>query len=96
MLYKRKMKDKKFYHPLFLPLIVIGIIISIFAIFMIFLGQSIEQGEGFEITGKRFIIAGLATIGLGYFAEYYNKIKNSITIFIYFLKNIIKNKKSYK
>jgi hypothetical protein len=90
------MKDKKFYHPLFLPLIVIGSIISIFAIFMIFLGQSLEQGEGFEIMGKRFIIAGMATIGLGYFAEYYDKIKNLLILFKYFLKNIIKNNKSYK
>jgi hypothetical protein len=90
------MKDKKFYHPLFLPLIVIGSIISIFAIFMIFLGQSLEQGEGFEIMGKRFIIAGMATIGLGYFAEYYDKIKNLLILFKYFLKNIVKNNKSYK
>lgn len=90
------MKKKKFHHPLFLPLLVIGIIISIFAIFMIFLGQSVEQGEGFEIMGKRFIIAGIATIGLGYFAEYFNKIKNSLIIFKYFLKNIVKSNKSYK
>ena len=90
------MKEKKFYHPLFLPLLIIGIIISIFAIFMIFLGQSIEYGEGFEIMGKRFIIAGLATIGLGYFAEYYDKIKNSFIIIKYYLKNILKKNKSYK
>lgn len=90
------MKEKKIYHPLFLPLLIIGIIISSFAIFMILLGQSIEQGEGFEIMGKRFIIAGIAIIGLGYFAEYYDKIKNSLIIFKYFLKNIIKNDKSYK
>ena len=90
------MKDKKFYHPLFLPLVVIGSIISFFAIFMIFLGQSLEQGEGFEIMGKRFIIAGMTTIGLGYFAEYYDKIKNLLFLFKYFLKNIIKNNKSYK
>ena len=63
---------------------------------MIFLGQSLEQGEGFEIMGKRFIIAGMATIGLGYFAEYYDKIKNLLILFKYFLKNIIKNNKSYK
>ena len=90
------MKGKKFHHPLFLPLLVIGIIISIFAIFMIFLGQSIEYGEGFEIMGKRFIIAGIATIGLGYFAEYYDKIKNSFMIIKYFIKNVLKNNKSYK
>lgn len=90
------MKEKKFHHSLFLPLLVIGIIISIFAIFMIFLGQSIKQGEGFEIMGKRFIIAGIATIGFGYFAEYYNKIKNSFIIFKYFLINIVKSNKYYK
>jgi Mn2+/Fe2+ NRAMP family transporter len=90
------MKEKKSHHSLFLPLLIIGIIISIFAIFMIFLGQSIEHGEGFEIMGKRFIIAGIVTIGLGYFAEYYNKIKNSLIFFKYFLKNIVKSKKSYK
>ncbi|HJU58324.1 MAG TPA: DUF6095 family protein [Nitrososphaeraceae archaeon] len=90
------MKGKKFHHSLFLPLLVIGIIISIFAIFMIFLGRSIEYGEGFEIMGKRFIIAGIATIGLGFFAEYYNKIKNSFIIFKYFLKNIVKSHKYYK
>jgi Family of unknown function (DUF6095) len=90
------MKEKKFHHPLFLPLLVIGIIISIFAIFMIFLGRSVEHGKGFEIMGQRFIIAGIATIGLGYFAEYYNRIKNSVVIFIYFLKNFVKNNKSYK
>jgi Family of unknown function (DUF6095) len=90
------MKEKKFHHPLFLPLLVIGIIISIFAIFMIFLGRSVEHGKGFEIMGQRFIIAGIATIGLGYFAEYYNRIKNSVIIFIYFLKNFVKNNKSYK
>jgi len=90
------MKNKKFYHPLFIPLIVIGIIISIFGIFMIFLGKNIEHGEGFEIMGKRFIMAGIATIALGYFAEYFNKIKQSFIIFIYFVKNIIKKNKSYK
>lgn len=90
------MKKKKIHHSLFLPLLIIGIIISIFAIFMIFLGRSIEYGEGFEIMGKRFIIAGIATIGLGFFAEYYNKIKNSFIIFKYFLKNIIKSNKYYK
>jgi hypothetical protein len=90
------MKGKKSYHPLFLPLLIIGIIISSFAIFMILLGQSIEQGEGFEIMGKRFIIAGIATIGLGYFAEYYDNIKNSLIIIKYFLKNILKDNKSYK
>jgi hypothetical protein len=90
------MKEKKYYHPLFLPLLVIGIIISLFAIFMIFLGQSIEHGEGFEIMGKRFIIAGIATIGLGYFAQYYDKIKNSFIIIKYFIKNVLKNNKSYK
>lgn len=90
------MKEKKFHHSLFFPLVVIGIIISIFAIFMIFLGQSIEYGEGFEIMGKRFIIAGIATIGIGFFAEYYNKIKNSLIIFKYFLENIVKSNKYYK
>jgi len=90
------MKEKRSHHSLFLPLLVIGIIISIFAIFMIFLGRSIEHGEGFEIMGKRFIIAGIATIGLGFFAEYYNKIKNSYIIFKYFLKNIVKSNKYYK
>ena len=83
-------------HPLFLTLIIIGLIIAIFAIFMIFLGRSIEQGEGFEIMGTRFILAGIATIGIGFFAQYYDKIRKSIAICKYLLKNITKSNKSYK
>jgi hypothetical protein len=83
-------------HPLFLPLLIIGIVIAIFAILMIFLGRSIEQGEGFEIMGTRFILAGIATIGIGFFAQYYDKIRKSIAICKYLLKNITKSNKSYK
>ncbi|HJT84829.1 MAG TPA: hypothetical protein VJ697_10135 [Nitrososphaeraceae archaeon] len=83
-------------HPLILPLSIIGIVIAIFAIFMIFLGRSIEQGEGFEIMGTRFILAGIATIGIGFFAQYYDKIRKSIAICKYLLKNITKSNKSYK
>ena len=83
-------------HPLFLPLLIIGIVIAIFAILMIFLGRSIEQGEGFEIMGTRFILAGVATIGIGFFAQYYDKIKKSLAICKYLLKNISKTNKSYK
>jgi Family of unknown function (DUF6095) len=83
-------------HPLFLPLLAIGIVITIFAIFMIFLGRSIEQGEGFEIIGTRFILAGIATIGIGFFAQYYDKIRKSLAICKYLLKNISKTNKFYK
>jgi len=83
-------------HPLFLPLLIIGIVIAIFAILMIFLGRSIEQGEGFEIMGIRFILAGIATIGIGFFAQYYDKIRKSIALCKYLLKNITKSNKSYK
>ncbi|HET7642380.1 MAG TPA: DUF6095 family protein [Nitrososphaeraceae archaeon] len=83
-------------HPLFIPLLVIGIVIAIFAIFMIILGRTIEQGEGFEIMGTRFILAGIATIGIGFFAQYYEKIRKSIAICKYLLKNISKTNKSYK
>ncbi|HET8794183.1 MAG TPA: DUF6095 family protein [Nitrososphaeraceae archaeon] len=83
-------------HPLFLPLLIIGIVIAIFAILMIFLGRSIEQGEGFEIMGTRFILAGIATIGIGFFAQYYDKIRKSIALCKYLLKNITKSNKSYK
>jgi len=82
---------KKKLHSLFLPLIVSGIVISTFGIFLFFLGQSIRYGEGFEIVGIRFLIAGIATIALGCFAQYYTKIRNSLLIFKYFLGN--KNKK---
>ena len=77
---------------MFLPLVVSGIIISIFGIFLFFLGQSIKYGEGFEIVGIRLIIAGIATVALGCFAQYYTKIRNSLLIFKYFLENI--NKKN--
>ncbi len=90
------MIEKSNRHPLFLPLLIIGIIITVFAIFMIFLGRSIEQGEGFEIMGTRFILAGIATIAIGYFAQYYDKIRKSLAIFKYLLKNISKTNKSYK
>ena len=83
-------------HPLFLPLLIIGIVITIFAIFMIFLGRSIKNGEGFEIMGMRFILAGIATIGIGFFAQYYDKIRKSLAICKYLLKNISKTNKSYK
>ena len=77
---------------MFLPLVVSGIIISTFGIFLFFLGQNIKYGEGFEIIGIRFIIAGIATVALGGFAQYYTKIRNSLIIFKYFLGNI--NKKN--
>ncbi len=89
------MKKKRF-HSLFLPLLVSGIIISTFGFFFILLGHSIEQGEGFEIVGMRFIIAGIATIGLGFFAQYYMKIRNSLLVFKYFLQNINKKNNSYR
>ncbi len=87
---------KKRFHSLFLPLIVSGIIISTFGIFLFFLGQSIKYGEGFEIVGIRFIIAGIATIALGCFAQYYTKIRNSLLILKYFLGNINKKNKLSK
>jgi hypothetical protein len=87
---------KKRFHSLFLPLVVSGIIISTFGFFLIFLGQSIEHGEGFIIVGMRFIIAGIATIGLGFFAQYYTKIRNSLLVLKYFLQNINKNNNSYR
>ena len=85
---------KKRFHSLFLPLVVSGIIISTFGIFLFFLGQSIKYGEGFEIVGIRFIIAGIATIALGCFAQYYTKIRNSLLILKYFLGNINKKNSS--
>ena len=85
---------KKKLHSLFLPLVISGIIISTFGIFLFFLGQSIKYGEGFGIVGIRFIIAGIATIGLGCFAQYYTKIRNSLLILKYFLGNIIKKNSS--
>jgi hypothetical protein len=81
---------------LFLPLVVSGIIIATFGIFLFFLGQSIKYGEGFEIVGIRFIIAGIATIALGCFAQYYTKIRNSLLILKYFLENINKKNKLFK
>ena len=89
-------ENKKIFHSLFLPLVVLGIIISIFGIFLFFLGQSIENGEGFVIVGIRFVIAGIATMALGFFAQYYSKIRNSLLVFIYFLKNINKNNNSFR
>ena len=85
---------KKKLHSLFLPLVISGIIISTFGIFLFFLGQSINYGEGFGIVGIRFIIAGIATIGLGCFAQYYTKIRNSLLILKYFLGNIKKKNSS--
>lgn len=85
---------KKKFHSLFLPLVISGVIISIFGIFLFFLGQSIKYGEGFEIVGIRFIIAGIATIALGCFAQYYTKIRNSFLIFKYLLGNINKKNSS--
>jgi len=87
---------KKRFHSLFLPLVVSGIIISTFGIFLFFLGQSIKYGEGFEIVGIRFIIAGMATIAVGCFAQYYTKIRNSLLILKYFLGNINKKNKLSK
>lgn len=85
---------KKKFHSLFLPLVISGVIISTFGIFLFFLGQSIKYGEGFEIVGIRFIIAGIATIVLGCFAQYYTKIRNSFLIFKYLLGNINKKNNS--
>jgi hypothetical protein len=85
---------KKKFHSLFLPLVFSGVIISTFGIFLFFLGQSIKYGEGFEIVGIRFIIAGIATIALGCFAQYYTKIRNSFLIFKYLLGNINKKNSS--
>ena len=85
---------KKKLHSLFLPLIVSGIVISTFGIFLFFLGQSIRYGEGFEIVGIRFLIAGIATIALGCIAQYYTKIRNSFLIFKYLLGNINKKNSS--
>ena len=87
---------KNRFHSLFLPLVVSGIIISTFGLFLVFLGQSIEHGEGFKIVGMRFIIAGITTIGLGFFAQYYTKIRKSLLIFKYFLQNINKNNNPYR
>ncbi len=87
---------KNRFHSLFLPLVVSGIIISIFGFFLILLGQSIEQGEGFKIVGMRFIVAGIATIGLGLFAQYYTKIRDSLLVFKYFLQSFNKNNHSYR
>ena len=88
-----EMIEKRF-HSLFLPLIVSGILISTFGIFLFFLGQGIKYGEGFEIIGIRFVIAGIATIVLGYFAQYYTKIRNSLLILKFILENINKKTKS--
>ena len=85
---------KNRFHSLFLPLVVSGIIISIFGFFLILLGQSIEQGEGFKIVGMRFIVAGIATIGLGFFAQYYTKIRNSLLVFKYFVQSFNKKNNS--
>jgi hypothetical protein len=85
---------KKKFHSLFLPLVISGVIISTFGIFLFFLGQSIKYGDGFEIVGIRFIIAGIATIALGWFAQYYTKIRNSFLIFKYLLGNINKKNSS--
>ncbi len=87
---------KKRFHSLFLPLVVSGIIISTFGIFLFFLGQSIKYGDGFDIIGSRFIIAGIATVALGCFAQYYTKIRNSLLILKYFLGNINKKNKLFK
>ena len=87
---------KNRFHSLFLPLVVSGIIISTFGFFLIFLGESIEHGEGFKIVAMRFIVGGFTTIGLGFFAQYYTIIRNSLVVFKYFLQNIIKNNNSYR
>ena len=87
---------KNRFHSLFLPLVVSGIIISTFGIFLIYLGQSIEHGEGFKIVGMRFIVAGIATIGLGFFAQYYTKIRNSLLVFKYFVQSSNNNNNSYR
>jgi hypothetical protein len=88
-----EMIEKRF-HSLFLPLLVSGIIISTFGIFLFFLGQGIRYGEGFEIIGIRFVIAGLATIAMGYFAQYFTKIRNCLLILKFFIENINKKTKS--
>jgi len=90
------MIEKTKYHPLFLPLLIVGIIIIIFAIVMIFVGRSIEHGKGFEIMGTRFILGGIATILVGLFAQYYDYISKSLAIIKYLLKNLSKTRKSYK
>ena len=87
---------KNRFHSLFLPLVVSGIIISTFGFFLIYIGQSIEHGEGFKIVGMRFIVAGIATIGLGFFAQYYTKIRNSLLVFKYFVQSFKKNNRSYR
>lgn len=79
-------------HPLFLPLLIAGILIIVFGIFLQIMGFSIEDGEGFEIIGFRFLIGGFISIIFAYFAQYYIEIKRSVLFILIKLKMYNKSK----
>ena len=73
--------NRKQFHPLFLPLIAAGIVITMFGVVLIILGKIVgSDGEGLSISGMRLLVGGAATLFLGYFAQYYSKIIRSLSL----------------
>lgn len=64
---------------LFKPLLAAGIIIFVFGVTCVIIGNrfvsSEEGGDGFVIIGIRFIVGGLVSICLGFIAKYFMLIK---------------------
>jgi len=64
---------------LFKPLLAAGIIVVVFGIICIWIGNSVislkEEGNGFTVIGIRFLIGGFVSISLGFIAKYYLLIK---------------------
>ena len=79
-------------HPLFLPLLISGVLIIVFGIFLQIIGSSIDGGEGLKIIGFRFLIGGIISIIFAYFAQYYRTIKRLVLFLAFKLKTHNKSK----
>ena len=83
--------NRKQFHPLFLPLIAAGIVITTFGVVLIILGEILgPDGQGLSISGVRLIVGGAATLFLAYFAQYYSKIIRSLSLVKFFIMNFRK------
>jgi hypothetical protein len=88
--------NRMLFHPLFLPLLFSGIIITTFGFVLKVLGEILGlEGEGLSIIGIRLIIGGLATISLAFFAQYYCKIARSLSLLKFFIINFKKRNKVF-
>lgn len=82
---------RKVFHPLFLPLVSSGVVITTFGFVLIIIGKILgSDGEGLSIIGIRLVIGGAATLSLAYFAQYYSKIIRLLSLLKFFIVNFKK------